>query len=51
MFDMTIEAVNATNERIDRLTGRIDDLNENTLANTLYIIKNASGSKNPPQAQ
>ena len=50
-LDMTIEAVNATNERIDRLTGRIDDLSENTLANTLYIIKNASGSKNPPQAQ
>lgn len=50
-LDMTIEAVNATNERIDRLTGCIDDLSENTLANTLYIIKNASGSKNPSQAQ
>lgn len=37
-------------ERIDRLTGCIDDLSENTLANTLYIIKNASG-KNPSQAQ
>lgn len=49
-LDMTIEAVNATNERIDRLTGCIDDLSENTLANTLYIIKNASG-KNPSQAQ
>nr|DAJ13420.1 MAG TPA: hypothetical protein [Siphoviridae sp. ctX8T1]DAO64578.1 MAG TPA: hypothetical protein [Caudoviricetes sp.] len=49
-LDMTIEAVNATNERIDRLTNRIDDLSETTLANTLYIVKNASG-KNPPQAQ
>nr|DAG67615.1 MAG TPA: hypothetical protein [Caudoviricetes sp.] len=49
-LDMTIEAVNATNERIDRLTSRIDDLSETTLANTLYIVKNASG-KNPPQAQ
>lgn len=48
--DMTIEAVNASNERIDRLTNRIDDLSETTLANTLYIVKNASG-KNPPQAQ
>lgn len=49
-LDMTIEAVNASNERIDRLTNRIDDLSETTLANTLYIVKNASG-KNPPQAQ
>lgn len=49
-LDMTIEAVNATNERIDRLTNRIDDLSETTLANTLYIVKNASG-KNPSQAQ
>lgn len=49
-LDMTIEAVNAANERIDRLTNRIDDLSETTLANTLYIVKNASG-KNPPQAQ
>ena len=49
-LDMTIEAVNATNERIDRLTNRIDDLSETTLANTLYIVKGASG-KNPPQAQ
>lgn len=49
-LDMTIEAVNASNERIDRLTNRIDDLSETTLANTLYIVKNASG-RNPPQAQ
>lgn len=49
-LDMTIEAVNASNERIDRLTNRIDDLSETTLANTLYIVKNASG-KNPSQAQ
>lgn len=49
-LDITIEAVNASNERIDRLTNRIDDLSETTLANTLYIVKNASG-KNPPQAQ
>lgn len=49
-LDMTIEAVNATNERIDRLTSRVDDLSETTLANTLYIVKGASG-KNPPQAQ
>lgn len=49
-LDITIEAVNASNERIDRLTNRIDDLSETTLANTLYIVKNASG-KNPSQAQ
>lgn len=49
-LDITIEAVNAANERIDRLTNQIDDLSETTLANTLYIVKNASG-KNPPQAQ
>lgn len=49
-LDMTIEAVNATNERIDRLTDRVDDLSETALAHTLYIVKGASG-KNPPQAQ
>lgn len=49
-LDMTIEAVNATNERIDRLTDRVDDLSETALAHTLYIVKGASG-KNPSQAQ
>ena len=31
----------ATNERIDRLTERMDDMNETVLANTMYIVKDA----------
>ena len=28
-------------ERIDRLTERMDDMNETVLANTMYIVKDA----------
>lgn len=31
----------ATNERIGRLTERMDDMNKTVLANTMYIVKDA----------
>lgn len=44
-LDAVIEAVNVTNERIDRLTNRVDNLNKNVLEDTWCVVKN------PPQAQ
>ena len=41
-IDTLADGLLATNERIDRLTDRMDDMNETVLANTMYIVKDAS---------
>ena len=40
-IDTLADGLLATNERIDRLTERMDDMNETVLANTMYIVKDA----------
>ena len=40
-IDALADGLLATNERIDRLTERMDDMNETVLANTRYIVKDA----------
>ena len=40
-IDTLADCLLATNERIDRLTERMDDMNETVLANTMYIVKDA----------
>ena len=48
-IDALADGLLATNERIDRLSDRVDEINETVLANTFYIIADARGKKNPPQ--
>ena len=40
-IDTLADGLLATNERIDCLTERMDDMNETVLANTMYIVKDA----------
>ena len=40
-IDALADGLLATNERIDSLTERMDDMNETVLANTMYIVKDA----------
>lgn len=40
-IDTLVDGLLATNERIDSLTERMDDMNETFLANTMYIVKDA----------
>ncbi len=40
-IDTLADGLLATNERIDRLTERMDDMNETVIANTVYIVKDA----------
>lgn len=44
-IDILADGLLATNDRIDRLTDRIDEMNETVLANTLYIVKDAREKK------
>lgn len=40
-IDALADGPYATNERIGRLTERMDDMNKTVLANTMYIVKDA----------
>ena len=40
-IDTLADGLLATNERIDRLTERMDDMNETVIANTMYIVRDA----------
>ena len=40
-IDTLADSLLSTNERIDLLTERMDDMNETVLANTMYIVKDA----------
>lgn len=44
-IDTLVDGIATTNERIDRLSDRMDEMNETVLANTLYIVKDARDKK------
>lgn len=44
-IDILADGLQATNEHLARLEDRIDEMNETVLANTMYIIKDASGKR------
>lgn len=44
-IDLLADGLQATNEHITRLESRMDEMNETVLANTMYIIKDASAKR------
>ena len=44
-IDLLADGIQGLNERMDRLESRVDEMNENVLANTMYIIKDASAKR------
>ena len=44
-IDLLADGFQSLNERMDRLESRMDEMNETVLANTMYIIKDASAKR------
>ena len=44
-IDLLADGFQGLNERMDRLEGRMDEMNETVLVNTMYIIKDASAKR------
>lgn len=44
-IDLLADGLQATNEHLARLESRMDEMNETVLANTMYIIKDASAKR------
>lgn len=44
-INVLADGIQGLNERMDRLESRMDDMNETVLANTMYIIKDASDKR------
>lgn len=44
-IDLLADGMQGLSERIDRLEARVDEMNETVLANTMYIIKDASAKR------
>lgn len=44
-IDLLADGMQGLSERMDRLEARVDEMNESVLANTMYIIKDASAKR------
>lgn len=44
-IDLLADGIQGLNEHMDRLESRMDEMNESVLANTMYIIKDASAKR------
>ena len=44
-IDLLADGMQGLSERMDRLEARVDEMNETVLANTMYIIKDASAKR------
>ena len=44
-IDLLADGMQGLSERMDRLEALVDEMNENVLANTMYIIKDASAKR------
>lgn len=44
-IDLLADGMQGLSERMDRLEARADEMNETVLANTMYIIKDASAKR------
>lgn len=44
-IDLLADGMQGLSERMDRLETRVDEMNETVLANTMYIIKDASAKR------
>ena len=44
-IDLLADGLQSTNEHLARLEDRMDEMNETVLANTMYIIKDASAKR------
>lgn len=44
-IDLLADGMQGLSERMDRLEARVNEMNESVLANTMYIIKDASAKR------